>query len=87
MQHIPPPTNIKRKGTNRMNTRSRDVSKFLNEFQELRTKSKDQAGNIYADELDTLYNMGKGQQFETMWLSFKFGFIAGLHYAKNQRKK
>ena len=70
-----------------MKSHNRDVSKYLEEFQQIRIKSKEQAGTIYADELDQLYKMGNGEQFETMWLSYKFGFIAGLHYARNQRKK
>ena len=88
MQHITTAKQtLKRKEKERMKANSRDVSKFLNEYEQIRIKSKEQAGNIYCDEMQQLYDMGKGQIFESMALSWKFGFIAGLHYAKNQRRK
>lgn len=65
----------------------RDVSKFLKEFQQINSKSKGQAGAIYTSELDQLYTPEKGDVYNAICSSYQFGFIAGLHYAKNQRRK
>lgn len=70
-----------------MKLHNREISKYLKEYESIRTKSKEQAGNLYADEMQLLYDMAKGQMFESMALCWKFGFIAGIHYAKNQRRK
>lgn len=67
-----------------MKPNCRSVSKFLEEFQEIRIKSKERAGNLYANEINDLYHLGKGKPFQIMSLSWKFGFVCGLHYAKNQ---
>ena len=70
-----------------MKSNIRDVSKYLNEFQEIRIKSKEHAGNIYDKELNQIYEMSNKSFFTAIWNGYKFGFIAGLHYAKNQRRK
>jgi len=87
MQHIPPPKQLKKGTETSMKSNIRDVSKYLNEFQEIRIKSKEHAGNIYDKELNQIYEMSNKSFFTAIWNGYKFGFIAGLHYAKNQRRK
>ena len=70
-----------------MKLHNREISKYLKEYESIRIKSKEQAGNLYADEMQLIFDMGKGSIFESMSLCWKFGFIAGIHYAKNQRRK
>lgn len=70
-----------------MKLHNREISKYLNEYEQIRIKSKEQAGNLYADEMQQIYEIANGRTFESMSLCWKFGFIAGLHYAKNQRRK
>jgi hypothetical protein len=74
-----------------MKSNIRDVSKYLEEFKKIREKSKYKAGNIYSSEMEQLYNLSvrKDRLDIAMlcWNSYEFGFIAGLHYAKNQQKK
>ena len=70
-----------------MKPHNREISKYLEEYNQIRIKSKEHAGNLYANEMHQLFDMAKGSVFESMSLCWKFGFIAGLHYAKNQRRK
>lgn len=87
MQHIPPPKQLKKGTETSMKSNKRDVSTFIKEHETLIFKSKGRAGDITANELEQLFYISNGKIYETMWNSYRFGFIAGLHYAKNQRRK
>lgn len=74
-----------------MKSNNRDVSMFLEESKKIKEKSKYKACNMYASEMDQLLQLtksnGKIDLATLIWNSYDFGFIAGLHYAKNQQKK
>lgn len=74
-----------------MKSNNRDVSKFLEESNKIKEKSKYHAGAIYCSEMEQLLELsernGRIDMAKLSWNSFDFGFIAGLHYAKNQQKR
>ena len=69
----------------------RDVIKHLHEMKSLQKKSHGKKGILYADEINQLYYLSMNKEhvdpFRLIWNSFDFGFIAGYHCAKNERKK
>lgn len=74
-----------------MKSNNRDVSKYLEELEKIKKKSNYQAGSIYTREMEQLLNLSCNHKhpsiYYLIWDSFEFGFVAGLHYAKNQQKK
>ena len=69
-----------------MNAKTRDVSRFIEELNRIQDKSKGAAGSMYYDEVKQLLLMSKSP-YELLLHSWKFGFVCGEHYAKNQRRK
>lgn len=71
-----------------MNTKRRDISKYLENFQELQNSADIKGANMSIDEVMQLITKatdGKGTDTAALsWDSYKFGFAAGYAAAMSK---